>query len=269
MILNTVLSAYRLKILTNKQGMSLSINKIIEINFVTTFYGLLVPGFLASGVIRWHKIAILNRKRTEALAAIAFNRLHYTSIIVVLGIGFLALDVSYGQRNMPILIFLAILTCLFTIYLIGFTPKTLILIEKLYQGKRKFIPVSVYNMLKHLFNSTAIYHGLSIRSWGLITGLGLVENLLGILMVYLLALALNTNIDFINIGWIRSVIIIFTTLPISFSGVGVREGGFIVLLAPYGVPGEKALALAFLVFAIVLFSAVIGGFYEAKKFLFG
>jgi hypothetical protein len=88
-------------------------------------------------------------------------------------------------------------------------------------------------------------------------------------MVYLLAVALNINIDFITIGWIRSVIIIFTTLPISFSGIGVREGGFMILLAPYGVPNEKSLALAFLVFATVLFLAVIGGLYEAKKFLFG
>ena len=88
-------------------------------------------------------------------------------------------------------------------------------------------------------------------------------------MVYLLAMALNINISFINIGWVRSVIIIFTTLPISFSGVGLREGGFIVLLGTYGVPGEEALALAFLVFATVLFLAGIGGLIEAWKFLFG
>ena len=88
-------------------------------------------------------------------------------------------------------------------------------------------------------------------------------------MVYLLAMALNINISFLNIGWVRSVIIIFTTLPISFSGVGLREGGFIVLLGTYGVPSEEALALAFLVFATVLFLAGVGGLMEAWKFLLG
>lgn len=249
--------------------MSLSVSQIVEINFVTSFYGLLVPGLLASGVIRWHKMAIVDKKKTEALAAIAFSRLHYTIIVVVLGIIFLALDIANGPRNLPILILLALLTSLFIIYFIGFSPKALILLDKLYHGRTKFIPVSVYSMVKNLFISTAQYHRLSIRFWSCITGIAFVENLIGILMVYLLAMALNINISFINIGWVRSVIIIFTTLPISFSGLGLREGGFIVLLAPYGVPGEEALALAFLVFATVLFLAVIGGWIEAKKFIFG
>lgn len=249
--------------------MSLSVAKIVEINFVTIFYGLLVPGSLASGIIRWHKIAIVDRKKTEALAAIAFNRLHYTSVVVIMGIGFLALDVSYGPRNLLILIFLALLTSLFFIYFFGFNPKTFSLIDKVYPGSAKFIPASGYNMIKHLFTSTGQYHSLPLRSWSYITGLAFVENLLGVLMVYLLARALNINIGLINIGWIRPVIIIITTLPISFSGIGFREGGFIILLGTYGVSGQRALALSFLVFATVLFLASIGGLIEARKFLFG
>jgi uncharacterized protein (TIRG00374 family) len=267
-ILVTVLSAYRLQILTNKQGMSLSVSQIVKINFVTSFYGLFVPGLLSSGVIRWHKMTIVDKKRTEAFAAIAFGRLHYTIIVVVLGIMFLALDMSYGPRNLSILIFFCLLPALFIIYFIGFSPKTLIVFEKLYHGAGKIIPYSVYNWIKNIFISTTQYHSLSLRSWSSITVLALVENLLGALMVYLLAMAININISFINIGWIRSVIIIFTTLPISFSGVGLREGGFLVLLGTYGVPGEEALALSFLVFATVLFLAGIGGLIEASKFLF-
>ena len=52
-ILTTFVSACRLKILTDIQGMSLSIPKIAEINLVTTFHGLFLPGYLEGGVIRW------------------------------------------------------------------------------------------------------------------------------------------------------------------------------------------------------------------------
>jgi uncharacterized protein (TIRG00374 family) len=267
-ILSTVLSAYRLKILTDKQGMSLPVTKIVEINFVTSFYGLLVPGFLSSGVIRWHKMATVDKKKTEAFAAIAFGRIYYTIIVVVLAIVFLALDISYGLQKLSILIFLGLLSGLLIIYFIGFSPKILIILDKLYHGREKIIPYSVYNWIKNIFISTIKYHSLSLRSWSSIIALALMENLLGAMMVYLLAMAMNINISFINIGWIRSVIIIFTTLPISFSGVGLREGGFIVLLGTYGVPGEDALSLSFLVFATVLFLAGIGGLIEAIKFLF-
>ena len=43
-IFATFVSACRLKILTDIQGMSLSILQIAEINLVTMFYGLLLPG---------------------------------------------------------------------------------------------------------------------------------------------------------------------------------------------------------------------------------
>lgn len=265
----TVLSAYRLKVLTNKQGMSLSVIQIIEINFVTSFYGLLVPGFLASGVIRWHKMTIVDKKKPEALAAIAFSRIHFTIIIVVLGIAFLVLDMSYGPLTLPIPFFLILLTGLVIIYFLGFSSRALVVLDKLYYCRSKFISASIYNMIKNLLVSTAKYQSLSKCAWSCITGLASVEYLLGVFLVYLLAVALNIDISFINIGWIRSVIYIFTILPISFSGVGLREGGFIVLLGTYGVPGEEALALSFLVFASVLFLAGIGGLIEAKKLLFG
>ena len=93
--------------------------------------------------------------------------------------------------------------------------------------------------------------------------------MLGISSVYFLAISLNIDISIINIGWVRSVINLLTTLPISFSGLGLREGGFIVLLKTYGVSGANAVTLSFLVFATTLFIGGIGGVLEAKNLLSG
>ena len=62
-ILTTFISACRLKILTDRQDMSLTISRITEINFLTTFYGLLLPGYFASGVIRWHRLSQAEKKK--------------------------------------------------------------------------------------------------------------------------------------------------------------------------------------------------------------
>lgn len=48
-------------------------------------------------------------------------------------------------------------------------------------------------------------------------------------------------------------------LPISIGGVGVREGGLAVLLAPYGVPSEKAVAIGLLWFLMSIVCGLIGG----------
>jgi hypothetical protein len=58
-------------------------------------------------------------------------------------------------------------------------------------------------------------------------------------------------------------------IPISISGLGVREGALLFLLKPYGVWGEEALALSLIIFGItVLLIGAIGGLLEGRKLLF-
>jgi glycosyltransferase 2 family protein len=52
---------------------------------------------------------------------------------------------------------------------------------------------------------------------------------------------------------------IFSSLPISVNGLGIREGGYVFFLTHVGVARESAIAFALLYFGIVLASAVVGG----------
>ena len=56
-----------------------------------------------------------------------------------------------------------------------------------------------------------------------------------------------------------SLIILVFMLPISFGGLGVREGAYIVLFGLFGVPREVALAASFLALAALLATISIGG----------
>ena len=56
-------------------------------------------------------------------------------------------------------------------------------------------------------------------------------------------------------------------LPLSFSGFGIREGGLILLLSPYGIPGAMAVALSFLLYLCRILVGVAGGLLEAKNVL--
>jgi uncharacterized membrane protein YbhN (UPF0104 family) len=48
-------------------------------------------------------------------------------------------------------------------------------------------------------------------------------------------------------------------LPISISGVGVREGGLAFLLAPFGVTAEQGVALGLLWFLATIVGGLLGG----------
>ena len=52
---------------------------------------------------------------------------------------------------------------------------------------------------------------------------------------------------------------LLTLLPLSVNGMGVREGGTVLFLAPLGVPAATALTLSFLWFAVHLACSLVGG----------
>ena len=51
----------------------------------------------------------------------------------------------------------------------------------------------------------------------------------------------------------------FAALPISFNGIGLREGGYLFLLGLIGVDVEKAVAFGLLLFLVVALDSLIGG----------
>jgi len=89
----------------------------------------------------------------------------------------------------------------------------------------------------------------------------IVIQMLNFWAVYLLAQGLALQLDFITIVMNLPVIILITLLPISISGIGVRESAFIWLFGFAGVAAEKAMALSLLWF-LSMVAAGIWGLFE-------
>ena len=51
----------------------------------------------------------------------------------------------------------------------------------------------------------------------------------------------------------------FAAIPISLNGLGLREGGYVVLLSAIGIGTEKAIAFGILLFLVVACDSLIGG----------
>ena len=94
--------------------------------------------------------------------------------------------------------------------------------------------------------------------------LGIVRNLVGVGSFFSLALSVGVGLSFMDIGWIRSAILLASLLPISFAGgLGVREVSLVALLAAFGVSAELALAFSFLLFVRGILVSLVGGLLEA------
>jgi len=262
------LAAYQMRILVDKQGMSLSTRDIIEINLITQFYSLFLPGSLSGGAIKWYKFSKSDKKPAQALTSIAFNRLIETIMLVLLGVLFWAFDVPFGSDYMIGLFLVAVLIGLLVTHFLVFDETIFSFLRaRLSRVELFFVPRLLRNKVNKLLHSITQFHTLSRGLLIYIYSLNLIRHLLGILSFYLFALSLGIDLSFINAGWVRSFVGIISMLPISFAGLGVREGTLIFLLRPYGVSPADAVALSFLFFSKSLLVGAIGGLLEAKTLI--
>lgn len=247
------LSAARLKILTDFQGLSLSVGQILEVNFVTRFYGLIIPGELVTGAWRWLRLAQIENRKAEILAAIVFSRLLHLTGLGVLGVAFFAAD-RHQSGAASLVAFLVLLGALsLTVFLLRF-------------GRASGVhPRQGAGGLHRLVSSVKAFRGLTRRDLMRLSGLALADNLAATVVVYILALAVHVSLPFVVLGWIRAAVQLLVLLPISISGLGVREGGLLLALEPYGVAGANAVALSLLLFGVSLFTGLIGGLLELRR----
>jgi uncharacterized protein (TIRG00374 family) len=75
-------------------------------------------------------------------------------------------------------------------------------------------------------------------------GYSIVVQLISILSAYIVALGLGINQPFIVFFVFFPLIIFVSMIPVSISGIGLREGAFVVLLGTVGTAPEKAVAIS-------------------------
>jgi hypothetical protein len=80
-----------------------------------------------------------------------------------------------------------------------------------------------------------------------------------VMSVSFLARSLSLGVGFDVLFFVAPLVALATLLPISVGGIGIREAGYALLLAPYGVSAGDAVALGLLQYGTFLVVAGLGG----------
>jgi uncharacterized membrane protein YbhN (UPF0104 family) len=91
------------------------------------------------------------------------------------------------------------------------------------------------------------------------TFMSIVVQGLGVVALWFIGLALELEIPFAYYCILGPMVSLLTLLPISVNGMGVRELGTVVFLAPLGVHEDSAKTLAFLWFMAQVAISLLGG----------
>ena len=89
--------------------------------------------------------------------------------------------------------------------------------------------------------------------------LSLIAHFIQSWMHILLGHALDLEIPWSYVFILYPLVGVFSALPVSLNGIGLREGGYLFLLSQLDVSSEKAIAFSLLWFVIVALDSLVGG----------
>jgi uncharacterized membrane protein YbhN (UPF0104 family) len=92
-----------------------------------------------------------------------------------------------------------------------------------------------------------------------VTLLSLVVQLANVVLAWLVGEGLSLRVPFLYYGVLIPLVSILTLLPISLNGMGLREAGTVLLLAPLQVSSASAVTLSLLLFAVYAAASLMGG----------
>jgi uncharacterized membrane protein YbhN (UPF0104 family) len=219
----------------------LGVRKLFSLYMLGAFFNTLLPGVIGGDAVKGFYLYQATGRGSLTLASIFMDR--YLGFVVLIAICALAFPFGYkyfyGSR-LEWLLPLVVLS-----FIIGS-----FLIFGLRLGKRIKILSGFYDYF-HAYRNQKEVIGKTLL-------LSVLVQLAGIFSVYILALGIGQHIPFLACLIFVPLIVMFTTLPISISGLGVREGAFVLFLGLIGIKPGVAAAISLSWFVSITAGSLLG-----------
>ncbi len=263
------LGALRWNLVLHAQGLELPIRRTLEITLVAQFFNSFLLGASGGDLIKALFAARETKHlKTEAVTTVFLDRLIGLLSMLGFSVATMPLFIHQIQNAWPLLLS-SLLTC--GLLAIGVTSLYLArrgwvtrgwlgLFAKLEATKvGRHFTRSIISCARCTHRTSLLFHMIL---------LSVAINALCVFQFWLIARALDISVTFSALALIVPMVVVFSAIPITPSGLGLRENLFVTFLAisPFEVPHGKALTLSLVAYATtVLWSAFGGLIYVAFK----
>jgi uncharacterized membrane protein YbhN (UPF0104 family) len=262
-----LITAVKYHILLSETSLNRSILSLTEINFISRLYSLFIPSGLGPSIVRWFKITNNKQGRIFFTAATLFERLTYLFMLILLGAVPLFIGSSSEKLNQmrpslwPKLTILLIIIIIAILYFI--IPAFQYIAQKF---TRKLIPSKLKrkNWVDLFFQQFSL-HRKPLSLFLKMTSVSIWWHVFYVIRLYLIIKATYLPLSFIDIAWMGPLVLLLQALPISFSGIGVREGAYAYLVTLFGIAPEKGVLIGILAFSQTIIMACIGVIFELRS----
>jgi hypothetical protein len=244
-LVSQILSAYKWRVLAQPLGFSQPFQTFVVYYFAGMYLNLFAPSTVVGDVGRGALLARKGKNIGAALQSVLVDRVSgLVMLIWVSATGFLL----FGPTVLPPLLSYGVIT---TAVLTGIGWWTLAgIVDRL---------LSPQNQVRHLIERTIEPYQTQALVLGRACVLSFVFHLFQLGLQLLLARAISLAVPFWYLILCIPLVHIASALPVSFGGIGVREGGYVMFLALIGVQQDEALVFGFLWSTLVLGAGLVGG----------
>jgi glycosyltransferase 2 family protein len=263
-ICNRLLVYYRLKLLLSTKDITIRYPDIVKIYWMCDFGGIFLPGSIGTDVLKILNLRNYMSSTHKAASSVLMEVfIGAFSLILIAFFSLVFYDSNVLSRQFSNALFVAGLACIGgCLALLCFPRTTKKVLSSLLPSGNLFGHIA--DRIKQIIDAVLEFSKHK-RILAITFGLCLMIHTLRVLMVYFVALSLGLDTSLHYFFIMVPLVLFATTIPISVSGFGVREGAFIYLMGMIGVSITDAFTLSVLSAAIPLSIKLIGGTIYIKE----
>jgi uncharacterized protein (TIRG00374 family) len=253
-ILAYIALTIRWQILVSGYGLKIPTQVLFQYYLIGLFFNNFLPTGIGGDVLRIYNLVRRSGERTIGFASVLTERLMGITATLILAIFALLFSSRGLKTDLLLAVAIGVLTGIFLFFFLIFQDRFFerfsgwaekIKLFRLGERIHKFLEA-----LRFYQNQKLIYLKILLVS--------LFSQSLLITMTYFLAQALEIEVSLLYLFFVVPITFLLTMLP-SINGLGVREGGFVFLLARIGVSDAAAVSLSFLTVIIPMVVSLAGG----------
>ncbi len=247
-----VVRAYRWQALLRAFGVTASLPRLTRIYYVGMFFNSFLPSGFGGDVVRMMELSQDGAEGPLAVSTVLVDRI--MGLLVLFAMALVALPFSW--RLVPPAVSLALLTLIAAVAVGIYLFLNRSLVEEL---ARRVPPLGKLLARPKIAALYASFHHYDRPALARAAGASLVFNLSLIATQAYLGRAVGVHLSLWYFFLFVPILSSLLTVPISISGFGVREGGYVVLFGQAGVAAPQAVAMSLLFYAVNAITGLVGG----------
>ncbi len=225
-----------------------SFGTLFHATVISSFFNNLLPALIGGDIYRGTRVAreVGVKETVQSLIVVRITNLWGAALLPMVFVA------PHVELLMPTLWFRPLMLCSIAAWA-GLFVVT-ISIQVLVRNEARWAEFRIAPLLRllvHVTQDTRSFLTLMLSSWAF--------QATTITSFYCFMQSLELELPISTLGLLVPSILILTTLPFSFNGLGVRESAFMITLASWGISSERSFALSIVAYAGLLVTGLLGG----------